>query len=120
MLLCDRYIIAIKSHRDSCHNVEADPDVQPWQQYAVKRGDTHLGEHLTIWATSETYTSSNIQKEIISITGGQKEDHKTGHLGQVLYSYAGWDFRHFEQRGQRTTQFCRSRDKINPRKIRLT
>ena len=74
IFLCGRQNIALRGHRDSCSDAEADStsshgNFRAILQYAVKRGDTVLGEHLRTAASNATYTSSTIQNEIISIIG---------------------------------------------------
>ncbi len=74
ILLCGRQNIALRGHRDSCSDAEANStsshgNFRAILQYAVKRGDTVLGEHLRTAASNATYTISTIQNEIISIIG---------------------------------------------------
>ena len=72
ILLCGRQNIALRGHRDSCSDVEADPTSNHGNflailDFAVKRGDKALGDHLRTAAGNTTYTSSNVQNEFIDI-----------------------------------------------------
>ena len=74
ILLCGRQNIALRGHRDSCSDAEADPTSSHGNflailQYAVKHGDTaNIFAQLLAMLH---YASSMIQKEFISIISDQ-------------------------------------------------
>ena len=79
VLLCGRQNIALRGHRDNHTDVEADPTANHGNflailDYAVKRGDKVLAEHLRTASGNATYTSSMIQNEIIGIIGDHIRD----------------------------------------------
>lgn len=74
VLLCGRQNIALRGHRDSSTDVEADSTANNGNflailDYAVKRGDKVLGDHLHTAAGNATYTSGKMQNQFIDIIG---------------------------------------------------
>ena len=79
VVLCGRQNILLRGHRDGIYDREKDTasnHVNVWAiiDYAVKRGDTVLWEHLHSPAGNAAYTSSNVQNQLINIIGAYIRD----------------------------------------------
>ena len=74
MLLCGRQGIAFRGHRDDRPSVEEHPDRNHGNflallHFRIQAGDKMLYSHLKSAPGNATYTSKNIQNELISICG---------------------------------------------------
>ena len=75
ILLCGRQNIALRGHRDNATDLERDTSENYgnfWAllKFRIEAGDEILGEHLATAPRNATYTSSNIQNQLIDILGG--------------------------------------------------
>ena len=74
IILCARQNIPLRGHRDSGVDVECDVNASHgnfWVllQFRVAAGDTTLGDHLAHAPRNVTYTSPDVQNQVIDILG---------------------------------------------------
>ena len=79
IVLCGQQNISLRGHRDSFADVEKTSSLIPqnhgnfWAllHFRVDSGDTTLGDHLATASHNASYTSGNIQNQLIDIIGSQ-------------------------------------------------
>ena len=76
--LCGRQYISLRGHRDNATDIEKDPSLfenhgnfRALLKFRVDAGDSILSEHLVTAPRNATYTSSNIQNQVIDIFADQ-------------------------------------------------
>ena len=76
--LCGRQNISLRGHRDNATDIEKDPSLfenhgnfRALLKFRVDAGDSILSEHLVTAPRNATYTSSNIQNQVIDIFADQ-------------------------------------------------
>ena len=91
-VLCGRQNIALRGHLDSCTDVEDARSAGKnhgnyWAllNFRISAGDTILRDHLQKAARNATYTSPDIQNQIINILGD--------HMREIILKALGHDIR---------------------------
>ena len=77
IVLCGRQNISLCGHRDSALDVERDAtashgNFRALLEFRVAAGDSVLRDHLATAARNATYTSADIQNQVIAILGGHQ------------------------------------------------